>query len=294
LKKRFLIIFLISFICLVCVFVLGLVKLSVPKISVVIPCYNVEEFFPNVREMLVQQSFKDFEVIFVDDASTDNSNKMIKDFVSEDNRARLVTLNVNSGAGNARNVGLKKARGHYLIFLDADDVYHSDLLKKCYETAVDKGVDILFFKTNYYDFKRNKLYKEDIDWLWSGVSYPKDVIFKPEDVGEDLFNFCRGAVWNKFYKRKFIVDNNIQFSLQKRHNDSVFVYSSYVMAKSMYVIDDVLYTYRVNIDTSITNKYVEDELYKLRCNYELKRFLEEHNLLSKYQKALDKYEKAKF
>ena len=82
--------------------------------------------------------------------------------------------------------------------------------------------------------------------------------------------------------------------MQKRHNDSVFVYSSYVMAKSMYVIDDVLYTYRVNIDTSITNKYVEDELYKHRCNYELKRFLEEHNLLSKYQKALDKYEKAKF
>jgi glycosyltransferase involved in cell wall biosynthesis len=260
-----------------------------PKISIIIPCYNSEKYIQEVFSNLNAQTFSNYEVIFVDDGSTDKTNKLISKYKKNDKRAKLITLASNNGAGYARNIGLKKAKGDYVIFLDSDDIYFPDLLKESYNAAIKSNADITLFKTIYYDENSKKYSNKDIDYLWDS-NYPVNKIFTPEDIKDHLFTFCRGVLWNKLYKRSFLNKYNFKFLNLKMHNDSYFVYCTYVMANSMYVTDKVLIAYRINHHTSISSsKRKYDEICKMENVKALKDFLIKENLLDKYQKSLQKY-----
>ena len=117
-------------------------KINKPKISVVIPMYNCEQFVKDVLSMFSNQSFTDFEVICVIDGATDNTVDLVKDFCDKDTRFRYV-VRENGGPGAARNTGLDMACGKYIIFADADDEYLPEYLKKLYETAVRYDAQIV-------------------------------------------------------------------------------------------------------------------------------------------------------
>ena len=95
--------------------------MKTPKVSVILPCYNVAKFMEPMFTSLRNQTIKDIEIICVDDKSTDDTIKKIRDFIKSDNRIRLYKLNKNTGASHARNYGLKKSNGKYVCFLDPDD-----------------------------------------------------------------------------------------------------------------------------------------------------------------------------
>ena len=263
---------------------------NVPKISIVIPCYNSEKYIQEVFNNLKAQTFSDYEVIFVDDGSTDNTNKMISNYKSQDKRAKLITLKTNIGTGNARNIGLKKAKGNYVIFLDSDDIYYSNLLEESYNIAKKNNTDITIFKSNYFDENTQIYSSSDIGWLWN-EPYPINEIFTPDDVKDNLFTFCRGVLWNKLYKRSFLKRYNFHFLNLKMHNDSYFVYCTYVMAKKIYITDKVLISYRINHKNSITtiHKKIYDEKCKMESVNALKSFLIENGLSDKYKIALQRY-----
>ena len=260
-----------------------------PRISIIIPCKDSARFLPSLFNILRQQKFKLFEVIFVNDGSTDGTAEMLKDFQQSDSRARIITLPENKGAGYARNIALPHIRGQYTIFLDADDIYYPEMLQKVYLKALRTDADITMFHSVCYDDQSEQFSKKDIKWLWN-KPYPDHQIFGPEQVRDNLFIFCRGVLWNKLYKTELIKRHNLCFLNVKRHNDSYFVYTSYVVASKMYVMNKTLIAYRINNQQSITRAAVEAGAEGREKTYlALKQFLQQHHSLEKYAHALQQY-----
>ena len=122
------------------------------KISVIIPVYNVESFLPQCLDSVVNQSYRDIEIICVEDCSTDSSMQILRDYAQNDNRIKIIQNTKNLGLGLARNVGLEYATGEYIHFLDSDDWIEAG----SYELLADKlgriqPPDMLFFRYNTFN-----------------------------------------------------------------------------------------------------------------------------------------------
>ncbi len=189
------------------------------KLSIIIPVYNAKPTIARCIESLLRQSFRDYQLILVDDASTDGSKEICDDYVAKDHRIQIVKLQKNGGVSAARNAGLKKARGEYLTFVDADDVIARGTLKKVMNIlAVRHDYDILeypvwtkygspkqrmmrFSDKEYYDmaqywlesrayehtFAYNKIYKRA---LFEDITYPEGQIFEDAQVYPQLLERC--------------------------------------------------------------------------------------------------------
>ena len=257
------------------------------SVSVIMPCYNSEIYLPNLFQMFKAQTFKNYELIFIDDGSTDNTNLLISEQLKKDKRIKLITLLKNTGAGNARNVGLKHAIGDYIIFLDSDDIFYPNLLKTTYELALKNKVDILIFDFECR-FSNNTSCRFYRNYLFNHP-YPINEVFSPTDIRDNIFSFSKGVTWNKLFKRDLIIKNNLHFLNLKIHNDCFFVYTAYVMAEKIYVINEVLLTYRINNENSISIIYKNEGKECKRKNLmELKHFLEEKKLFDIYKKSFIK------
>ena len=115
-----------------------------PEISVIIPCFNAEIYIPRCIEKLEQQTFKSFEVVIVDDCSSDNSVELLRKIEKKTSlECLIIELNKNSGPGNARNIGIENARGNYVSFCDIDDYYEPDFLKIMYEEIKNQNAEIM-------------------------------------------------------------------------------------------------------------------------------------------------------
>ena len=257
-----------------------------PKISVIIPCYNSAKYLTNVYKMLLHQTFADFEVIFVDDFSSDNSVKLLKNFAAKDERFKIIKLKKNHGAGYARNCGLKKAEGDYLIFLDTDDFYSTHMLEETYNAITNSNVDIVYFKSITFDESNDTYSKSDVYWLWH-KPYPENIVFSPIDMGENAMSFCKGVPWNKLYKKSFIIKNKLKFQEIRRHNDSFFVLAAQILAKKIIIIDKALIAYRINSKNSISNTYKNRKDYMMLVFDKLYNFMKKRNLYKKYKEAFE-------
>ena len=140
-----------------------------PLISVVIPAYNAEQFLDETLESVLSQTYENWECIIVNDGSTDNTESIAKKWCEKDARFRYF-YKENSGASDTRNFGIKEARGEYIAFLDADDLYMPNFLKVCLENLVEKDVDLVAPKMlEFWDVRNGVIEDEDKkDYLYSG------------------------------------------------------------------------------------------------------------------------------
>ena len=113
-----------------------------PEISIIIPNYNTEQYLPRCLNSLIGQTFKDIEIILIDDGSTDNSVKIMKEYAKQDNRIKVIEQ-PNSGPARARNQGLENATGKYLMFCDSDDWYEPNMCEIMYYTIENKKTDVV-------------------------------------------------------------------------------------------------------------------------------------------------------
>lgn len=120
-------------------------------ISVIIPVYNVEDYLHDCINSILNQTFQDFEIICVDDCSTDSSLKILEDFSKKDDRVKIVRNKLNSSLGYSRNNGLKHAAGKYVLFLDSDDWLDLNTLEILYDIAEKESLDVLMFKIINFD-----------------------------------------------------------------------------------------------------------------------------------------------
>ena len=140
-----------------------------PLISVVIPAYNAEQFLDETLESVLSQTYEHWECIIVNDGSTDNTESIAKKWCEKDARFRYF-YKENSGASDTRNLGIKEARGEYIAFLDADDLYMPNFLKVCLENLVEKDVDLVAPKMlEFWDVRNGVIEDEDKkDYLYRG------------------------------------------------------------------------------------------------------------------------------
>ena len=212
-----------------------------PKISLIVPCYNVAKFLPKCFSCIEIQTFSDFAVIFVNDSSTDNTGALIEDF-KESSRVNIKYYehSMNKGVGSTRNTGLKYSNGDYVAFYDPDDIIHPKFLEVLYNTIMQYNADMAICK-----FKRIKV-NSVVQFNECNTITAVDVIEGFENVADAYFridNYLGWASWNKIYKNETIRQYNIDFGDLKWSEDSFFNASYVVHCKKVALSHAVLYQY---------------------------------------------------
>ena len=217
-----------------------------PKISIIIPVYNAERYLNQTLESVTNQTYKDIELILINDCSTDNSLGILEEFAQKDERIKIISNEQNSGAAVSRNNGLAIAQGDYLLFLDADDIYEPDLAESVLSRALPIDADVVIYnydRTNggkKINLKKHKFCSEEY--------------FSPEKAAKEIFNFGPLNAFSKCFKRVFVLENGIKFQDLKSCNDVYFTMSALALAKRIVVLDKVLVHYRADAQGNISSK----------------------------------------
>ena len=217
------------------------------KLSIIIPIYNVGDYISECLDSILNQSFKNLEVICVNDGSTDNSLEILNDYKKRDERIVIIDK-ANEGSGVARNFGLQIARGEYVYFVDGDDLLTENALQLIVDEADKKQTDILIFGAySYYDGKKKK-------GGYSADKLPKkylNKVFSSKEIKRSLFKFPSTA-WTKLYRREFLLDNNIKFQEIRAGQDQLLFFHSMIKANRIALLAKNLYCYRKNRVGAVT------------------------------------------
>lgn len=217
------------------------------KISIIIPVYNAEKFLRQCLDSVAQQSYKNIEIICIDDGSVDTSSEILKNFADKDSRFVYIRQE-HSNAAKARNHGLLHCSGEYVTFLDADDFLEQDIIEKYVETT-KTNADIIVSQYKLFDNAKNIGLKTVY-----GIHTNKRKCFCIMGIKDKKFNITNIAVWNKLYKLSFIRNNNICFKSHDSLNDMYFGLVSLALAQSIYMCRNVSVNYRINVMNSISTK----------------------------------------
>ena len=227
------------------------------KVSVIVPVYNSSVYLRDCLDSIASQTLTDFEVICVDDCSSDDSRVICREYAQRDDRFRLFALEQNSGAAAARNLGIAQACGEYVAFMDADDWYPTDdSLDVLYRAAMEQDADLCAGCIDRYDEAQG------------GV-----VPVGPEESHLACFDFEKAgwvvyADWQYdygftrfLYRRAFLQEQGIAFPLLRRHEDPVFLVRCLVAAGSFYAVPHVVYRIRMGYKRmQFSEQQVDDAL----------------------------------
>lgn len=218
-----------------------------PKVSVIVPVYNVENYLRTCLDSIINQTLQEIEIICVDDGSTDNSLKILQEYSNIDKRFKIITQK-NLFAGVARNTGMEIAQGEYYVFLDSDDFFELDLLEKEYEKCRMFNADICICGADKYDMIKKKYIKASnlLD-----LQYVNSEIFNRHTLKEHLYNVTTACPWTKMFSAKFIKQHKLTFQDLPRANDVFFVLSALGLAGRIVSVNEVLVHYRINNSKSL-------------------------------------------
>lgn len=258
------------------------------KISVIIPVYNAEPFLEEAMTSLFNQTFKDFEMICVNDGSKDNSLEILKNFAKKDNRIKLINQE-NAGCGAARNRALDEAKGDYIYFFDPDDLILPNTFEDLYNNAVKNDSDLVIFKIARFERI------EKINYDKPGFEFEK--IFKNVDFNNFTFNYkeikpyvlnSSFAPWTKLYNKKFLDKyDDFRFPTDVAFDDTPFHVQSMLRAEKISYIPEFYYNYRFNPNSinntssngidifricDIIEKFLKDNQYYCEFIHEFKLF----------------------
>ncbi len=206
-------------------------------VSVVIPVFNVEKYVRECVISFLNQSFKDFELIFVDDASSDKTVDIIKSF--DDERIRIFSIE-KSSAANARNFGLSKTNGKWIIFFDGDDFCNNKFLEKMHNKAEEFDCDMVICASAEYIEKKKKISRHRIAHTLKNIDdkYQNSANSLHEISNNSLLEFVEP--WNKIYKKEFLIENNIKFPPVLCAEDTPFSYKALLCAKKISFVKEEL------------------------------------------------------
>lgn len=227
-------------------------KVYTPKISVIIPVYNVEKYLHECIDSIINQTFKNIEIICVDDGSTDNSYKILHEYASKDNRFILLRQE-NKGAGTARNAGLKIATGDFLAFLDADDFFEHDMLEIALNKIQETEADFVIYNSNQFNDKTKEFINPN--WVLRYDLFPNKNLFNYFEILGNTFKATIGWAWDKLYRTSFVKKHNLYYPEIQSSEDALFVFSALVLANKISVLDKEkrLVHHRINNLFSLSN-----------------------------------------
>lgn len=207
------------------------------KLSVIIPVYNVEKYLSECLDSIISQDFDDYEVLCIDDGSTDLSLEILKDYERRYHQIKVICHEYNQGQSAARNTGIKQASGKYIQFIDSDDLVKPDTFKTLYSIAEENSTDVLFFNMEIWNDVDNNLIRDDVRNRYIGGIH----------TGLDMFcqlskaNVSKPEVCRQFMLRDFLLKKQLFFKEGILHEDVLF--SFMVVMEAQRVMDSNLYLY---------------------------------------------------
>lgn len=233
-----------------------------PKISIIVPIYNVEKYLDRCMQSLLNQTFKDIEIIMVDDGSPDHCPQMCDEYARQDSRIKVIHKK-NGGLGYARNSGLSVATGEYVAFVDSDDYVDVSMYEDLYKSAVAEHADAAF--CGFFVERRKNEWMESnevlVDTVWKGEdvrSFMLDMIAsKPYEKVERKYQM---SVWHSIYKKSIIVEAKIEFVSEREvvSEDIPFQIDFLKKAKIVVYLKNHYYHYCLN-KISLTNKFKKEK-----------------------------------
>lgn len=251
-------------------------------VSVILPVYNVEFYLKECLDSLINQTLFDIEIICVDDGSTDSSYRILENYSLKDTRVKIFKQE-NKGAALARNFGLSVSIGKYVIFLDSDDYFDRNMLKKAVTQAENSNSDIVIFKVIAFDEDSGK--KFDLSYKMDRFIKFQNKSFSSKEIPNKILNTFLPAAWNKLYRKGFLEQNHFEFQNIKRTNDLLFTSKSLIMAKKINLLNEFLLFYRIRHTNSLQATNSKTPLEFLKSLIALKEFLEEQSILSFYLRS---------
>jgi len=247
-----------------------------PLVSVIVPVYNVEQYLDECLNSIRQQTYKNIEIIVVEDCSTDNSlNTLTKHL--EDPRVKLIQHEKNSGLSAARNTGIDTAKGNYIIFIDSDDLVHLSLIELCVKYAIVYDADLITY--NFKSF-------EDGVKLSPQLDLPDVDNLKVLEQGEDYFNQQHFA-WLKFIRTSLVKSKNLYFPIGLYYEDWPFHWELGLVANKKIHIPAELLLYRQR-KTSITGSSGKKLLDLFKVHNLVLNLLEQYKAVSLKEKFANK------
>ena len=212
------------------IFILILNKISSINISVIILIFNAERYLSECLESIVNQSFKDIEIICINDGSKDKSEKIIKEYAQKDKRIILFNQD-NKGAGLARDKGVELSKGEYISFIDSDDIFHYRTLEIAYNNLKKYNSDVVWFEYFQFEDIKNIKINENID------------SYKIKKFSMSMSWCC--VVWKRVWKSSIIKKYNITFGTLKSGQDNVFNAKIFPFIKNIIMLDSKLVYHRL-------------------------------------------------
>ena len=268
------------------------------KVSVIVPVYNTEKYLRRCLDSLVNQTLKEIEIIIINDCSTDNSKNILDEYEKKYQNIKVFHNKTNKGIGYNRNLGIKKASGEFIGFIDSDDWVEKNMFEKMYNKAKRDNLDLVI--CNYF----RKLMKED-----ELIDIESDFNIKYFDntsleKSPNLLLYINTAPWNKLYKKELI--ENVKFPEDLKYEDAVFVMESLAEAKNIGMVEDKLnyYLVRSKSETTVMNekvfdiltitKIIENNFKKTKYYDDIKDFVEAYIITNLFRYTLQqKYQEDK-
>ena len=240
-----------------------------PKVSVIVPIYNVEKYLEKCINSLLSQTLEDIQIILVNDGSKDNSGNIAKEY-EKNNKDRVIYVEKeNGGLSDARNYGLKYATGNFIAFLDSDDYIEKNAYEEMYNKAIEENADYV-----------------ECDFIWefpNKIRVDKQYPYKNK---KEMLSFVRVVAWNKLIKRQLITDNNLEFPKGLRYEDVEFTYKLIPFVNKFAYVDKPFIHY-VQREGSIANVQNERtaEIFTVLDN--VIEFYKKNNIYEEYRDELE-------
>lgn len=266
-------------------------------ISVIIPVYNVEAYLHECIDSVINQTYKNFEIILVDDGSTDSSGKICDEYVEKDDRITVIHQK-NSGPSKTRNTGLENANGKYIYFLDSDDFIENNALELLINTAESNDADLVFFDARSFSDDGAEIKQ---GYVVKGTYEPKSGYEILTRLHDNKDYHC--AIYLLFIKHQLLIDNKISF-LESAYcsEDMLFTYQIYCSAQKAVQCKNTLYHRRYRANSIVTSNKTQRHFRSCRDVYdEIRDYSEKIGKTSDYMateytvrcafNALDTYKK---
>lgn len=240
-----------------------------PKVSVIVPIYNVEKYLEKCINSLLSQTLEDIQIILVNDGSKDNSGNIAREY-EKNNKNRIIYVEKeNGGLSDARNYGLKYATGDFIAFLDSDDYIEKNAYEEMYNKAIEENADYV-----------------ECDFIWefpNKIRVDKQYPYKNK---KEMISFVRVVAWNKLIKRQLITDNNLEFPKGLRYEDVEFTYKLIPFINKFAYVDKPFIHY-VQREGSIVNVQNERtaEIFTVLDN--VIEFYKKNNIYEEYRDELE-------
>ncbi len=224
-----------------------------PKVSVIIPVYNTEQYVAKTIESILNQTLYDIEIILINDGSKDNSLSILEHYSVIDDRVRLINQD-NKGLSVSRNIGIEASKGEYIFFMDSDDLLDKNTLEQCYKKSHDNNLEFVFFDADAFsddDIDLSKMYSYNRSGLF------EDSVFNGKHLLEYQINnnLFRSSVCLMFFLRDFIINHNIRFIPNILHEDEPFTFKCYYYAQRVGRIDNTFFKRRYRYNSIMTTAF---------------------------------------